>query len=57
MQSIIAGLHRAHAATVEELQQIGARARTVAEAQFTWSAAAATLRRAYRGAADERRTT
>ncbi|HEU5255969.1 MAG TPA: glycosyltransferase [Vicinamibacterales bacterium] len=55
IQSIVAGLHRANAATVEELQTIGARARTVARAQFTWSAAAATLRRAYCGAADERR--
>jgi glycosyltransferase involved in cell wall biosynthesis len=56
IQSIVAGLHRANAATGEELQTIGARARTVAQAQFTWSAAAATLRRAYCGAADERRT-
>ena len=56
IQSIVAGLNHANAATVEELQKIGARARTVAEGQFTWSAAAATLRRAYCGAADGRRT-
>jgi glycosyltransferase involved in cell wall biosynthesis len=54
VQSIAAALIRANAATPEELQAIGKRARIVAEGQFTWPAVAAKLRDAYCAALEQR---
>jgi glycosyltransferase involved in cell wall biosynthesis len=55
--SLAAALNRANAATVEELHAIGERARRVAEAQFTWAAAAEKLRHAYGAAFEQRHAT
>ncbi len=58
VSSIVAGLRRAGALSGHELQMMGARARRVAEAHFTWPSIAGRLVEAYRNALendDERR--
>ncbi len=53
VSSIAAGLRRARTLSGDELQMMGARARRVAEAHFTWPAIAARLVEAYRSALEK----